>query len=206
MPTSQALIHQINTLSVGHGSLALWSLGQAGLVLKGGETIAYLDPYLTNSIDEAAFARQFPSPLAPKEVTNNHVVFCTHEHRDHTDAATVTPLAQASPRATFVGPANSRDILLACAIDDDRISVPQVNQSYTVQGVEFSAIPAAHYGLDYDPERGYRWLGYVITLNGVTLYHTGDTIWFDSLLDHLRPHQIDITAIPVNGRDWMRDR
>ena len=39
-----ALIAQIDRLTVPHGQVALWSLGQAGCVVKGGNTIAYIDP------------------------------------------------------------------------------------------------------------------------------------------------------------------
>ncbi len=38
------LIAQIQRLMVLPGQLALWSLGQAGFVIKGGETRAYIDP------------------------------------------------------------------------------------------------------------------------------------------------------------------
>ena len=48
IPTSAALIAQIDNLTVPHGQLALWSLGQAGFVIKGGATIAYIDPYLSD--------------------------------------------------------------------------------------------------------------------------------------------------------------
>ncbi len=210
--TGLSLIKRIDALTVPPGSLAVWALGQSGFVLKGGGTIAYIDPYLSNYVDEAGYAppgtfpRQFPPPLLPEEVTNAQVVFCTHEHADHTDPKTVGPLADASPRARFVGPANSRDILRQVGISDDRIVVPRVDQPHSLAGLTFSAVPSAHYSLDLDPERGYRWLGFVVQLNGVTLYHAGDTILYDGLTERLKQRQIDIACLPVNGRDWWREQ
>lgn len=212
MTSPVPLVAQINTIPVPPRSLALWALGQSGFILKGGETIAYIDPYLSNYVDEAGYAplgtfpRQFPPPLLPDTVTNAQVVFCTHEHADHTDPETIGPLAQASPEALFVAPANSRDILRELGVAEERIVVPEVERSYELAGLTLTAIPAAHYDLDYDPERGYRWLGFIIQCNGVTFYHAGDTVLYDGLVERLKQYQIDVACLPVNGRDWWREQ
>ena len=210
--TGRSLAQQINTLPVPPGSLALWALGQSGFVIKGGDTVVYIDPYLSSAVDEAGYAppgtfpRQFPPPLLPEDATNAQWVFCTHEHADHTDPKTLGPLAQASPQARFIGPANSREILRSLGIPDGRIVVPPVDTPQTVGPLTFTAIPAAHYGLDRDAEGSFRWLSFIIQLNGVTLYHAGDTILYDGLVERLRKHSIDIACLPVNGRDGWRER
>ena len=48
MLSSHELIAQIDDLVVPQGQLALWSLGQAGFAITGGDTIAYIDPYLSD--------------------------------------------------------------------------------------------------------------------------------------------------------------
>lgn len=202
--SGQALINQINHLTVPPESLALWALGQSGFVLKGRDTIAYIDPYLTGAVNETR--RRFHPPIKPEEATNAQIVFCTHEHLDHTDIDTVGPMAAAAPQAIFVGPANSRDIMLQAGIPEERILVPIIEQPYTLGGLTFTAIPSAHYNLDFDPERGYRWLGFIITLNGVTLYHCGDTILYEGLVEKLLRYRFDIACLPVNGRDWWREQ
>jgi len=210
--TGRSLAQQINTLPVPPGSLALWALGQSGFVIKGGDTVVYIDPYLSSAVDEAGYAppgtfpRQFPPPLLPEDATNAQWVFCTHEHADHTDPKTLGPLAQASPQARFIGPANSRHILRSLGIPDGRVVVPPIDTPQTLGPLTFTAIPAAHYGLDCDAEGGFRWLGFIIQLNGVTLYHAGDTILYDGLVERLRKHSIDIACLPVNGRDGWRER
>src|SRR6185437_3587133 len=86
MRENTTLAHHINQLVVPQGQLALWSLGQAGFVIKGGSTLVCIDPYLSDVITEQGGpARRFPPPLAPTELTNMHMVFTTHEHLDHTD-------------------------------------------------------------------------------------------------------------------------
>src|SRR3954453_18845783 len=85
-PTSAALIAQIDSLTVPHGQLALWSLGQAGFVIKGGATIAYIDPYLSDPLTASGESRRrFPVPIDPRAVSHAQAVFTTHEHSDHTD-------------------------------------------------------------------------------------------------------------------------
>ncbi len=210
--TGRSLIRQINALPVPPGSLALWALGQSGFVMKGGDTVVYIDPYLSNYVDEAgyappgAFPRQFPPPLLPEEATNVHWVFCTHEHGDHTDPKTLGPLAQFSPHARFIGPANSRDILRSLGIPNDRIVLPPIDTPQSLGPLSFTAIPAAHYGFDRDAQGGFRWLGFIVQLNGVTVYHAGDTILYDGLVERLQKHSIDIACLPVNGRDDWRER
>lgn len=47
--TQVGLITQIEQLVVPYWQLALWSLGQSGFGIKGGATIAYIHPYLSDS-------------------------------------------------------------------------------------------------------------------------------------------------------------
>jgi L-ascorbate metabolism protein UlaG (beta-lactamase superfamily) len=51
-----------------------------------------------------------------------------------------------------------------------------------------------------------RFLGYVIDLAGVRVYHAGDTIFFDGLVEQLADLAIDIALLPINGRDHAREK
>jgi L-ascorbate 6-phosphate lactonase len=210
--TGRSLVQQINGLTVPQGTLALWGLGQSGFVMKGGETIVYIDPYLSGQVGEGGRTasgrrpRQFPPPLSPGEATNAQWVFCTHDHHDHTDPETLGPLAHVSPHARFIGPSSSREVFRSLAISDDCILVPPIDAPQTFGPLTFTAIPAAHYDLERDAQGGYLYLGFILHLNGVTLYHAGDTILYDGLVERLRQSVIDIACLPVNGRDGWRER
>jgi L-ascorbate metabolism protein UlaG (beta-lactamase superfamily) len=41
----RSLTRQVDALRVPPGWLALWALGQSGFVIKGGDTVVYIDPY-----------------------------------------------------------------------------------------------------------------------------------------------------------------
>src|SRR4029078_13338621 len=93
---SAALIAQIDNLVVPHGQLGLWSLGQAGFVLKGGATLVYIDPYLSDRVAASGTsAPRFPPALDPAQITHAQAVFTTHEHGDHNDPLTLGPLLAA---------------------------------------------------------------------------------------------------------------
>ena len=199
------LTGRIDALDVGERALALWGLGQVGVAIKGPTGVIYVDPYLTDSDGAGgSLPRTFPPPVEPNEVTNADAVLLTHDHIDHTDPDTAIPLAQASPRARFVAPSTSRDTLVKAGLEADRIVVPGVGEPVEAAGATVTAVPSAHTELEYDAGRGYPYLGYVIECNGVTVYHAGDTVIYDGLIETLSAWKIDVAFVPINGRDYFR--
>jgi L-ascorbate 6-phosphate lactonase len=199
------LISRIEALEVGGRSLAFWGLGQVGVAIKGPTGVIYVDPYLTDSDGEGgSLPRTFPPPIAPAAVTNASAVLLTHVHIDHTDPDTVLPLSEASPEARFVAPFTSRDTLVDAGLEESRILVPEVGDQLEVSGATVTAVPSAHTELEYDAGRGYPYLGYVIEWNGVTVYHAGDTVIYDGMVETLSSWDIDVAFVPINGRDYFR--
>jgi L-ascorbate 6-phosphate lactonase len=200
--SSKGLIERINGLYVISQSIGFYGLGQVGVAIKGPDGVIYVDPYLTDyGGEEEPIPRNFPPPIAPEEVTNASYVLVTHEHVDHFDPETLGPIASASPQARFYGP-HTCDFA-SVGVDPGRASVPEVGQAFEAGGASVTAIPSAHTELEHS-EAGYPYLGYVIEWNGVTLYHTGDTVIYDGLIQTLRRWQIDVMFVPINGRDYFR--
>lgn len=209
------LIAQIEQLVVPHGQLALWSLGQSGFVIKGGSTIAYIDPYLSDSGAAIGAPRRFPIPIDPARVQNADVVFATHEHLDHADGPTLGPLMAASPQARLITSPQSREIALQADISAERIIVPRVGERVELSGLAYTAVLAAHgasalagprYVYEDDGDGHARWMGFLISCNGVMLYHSGDTVLIPEIFTMLKDQQIDIAILPINGRDYFREQ
>ena len=209
------LIARIEQLVVPHGQLALWSLGQSGFVIKGGSTIAYIDPYLSDSGAAIGAPRRFPIPIDPAKVHHANLIFATHEHLDHADGSTLGPLMAASPQARLVTSSQGREIALKAEVSDERIVVPCVGERAELAGLAYTSVPAAHgasalvgprYVYEDDGEGHARWMGFLIECNGVTLYHSGDTILIPELLTALKVQKIDIAILPINGRDFFREQ
>jgi L-ascorbate metabolism protein UlaG (beta-lactamase superfamily) len=201
------LITRIERLVVPPGQLALWSLGQSGFVVKGGDTIAYIDPYLSDSVAASGGpARRFPVPIAPGVIQHADVVFATHEHPDHADGRTLGPLLAASPQAGLVTSPQGRAVALQGGVPADRVTVPRLGQPATHGDLTYTAVPAAHYAYEVDGDGRARWLGFLIACHGVTLCHAGDTILFPELLAALAGQRIDLALLPINGRDFFREQ
>jgi L-ascorbate metabolism protein UlaG (beta-lactamase superfamily) len=47
-------------------------------------------------------------------------------------------------------------------------------------------------------------MGYVVRFGNWTIYHSGDTIWYDNMVDILKPFNIDVAFLPINGNDPSR--
>lgn len=211
MPTGNALIAHINQTPVLPNSLAIWGMGQMGVAIKGPDAIIYIDPCLSNIVEEQAghwWYRAYPPPVLPDALT--HVAFhlSSHEHIDHLDPHTAAGIAKASPAAQFVAPGWCRDILSGLGIHEQRMIVPPALEAVTLPGtsIKLTAIPSAHYEKEYDAQKGYRWFGYLIEWNGVTFYHSGDTILHEGYVDTLKSlPKADAAMLPVNGRDWYRE-
>lgn len=209
------LLTRIEQLVVPYGQLALWSLGQSGFVIKGGSTIAYIDPYLSDSGAAIGASRRFPIPIDPTTIQHADLVFATHEHLDHADGPTLGPLMAASPQATLITSPQGREIALQADVSAERVIVPRVGERVEMSGLTYTAIPAAHgssalagprYVYEDDGEGHARWMGFLISCNGVTLYHSGDTILIPELLTALQGQMIDIAILPINGRDFFREQ
>lgn len=198
---------RLERLEVPSGMLALGALGQAGFAIKAGGMIAYIDPYLSGTVGGAGGpGRVVESPISPEEVTHADLLLCTHEHMDHTDVNTVVPLAAASLDAPiFVSP-QGHTLLREAGIADERLVLPRLGETRTVGSMRVTAIPAAHYDFEVDAEGHARWMGFVIEVDGVTLYHSGDTIVIPELIAALEPFRIDLALLPINGRDYFREQ
>jgi len=199
------LAARIDRLTVAPGALALWSLGQAGVVIKAAGAVLYVDPYLTDADGEGgALPRAFPPPIAPQEVTHATAVLLTHDHVDHTDVETLRPLSAASPGAWLAGPPPVRERLLAAGIPEARVQLAEVGRPIALGDVVVTPVPAAHEALDRDAQGRHAYLGYLVEAAGLTVYHAGDTVIHPALLDALQGRRIDVALLPINGRDWFR--
>jgi L-ascorbate metabolism protein UlaG (beta-lactamase superfamily) len=211
MPTGKALVEQMARVSVGPGSLALWGLGQMGLAVKGPDGLLMIDPCLSNVVEElfgSWWFRGYPPPLEPAELAGANYLLISHEHLDHLDPQTAGPAARANPEMRLVAPGWCIEPLAKIGIGAERVMVPPALEAMPLPGTSarVTAVPSAHYAKEYDEQKGYRWLGYLIEWNGVTLYHAGDTIIYKGYLETLKGlPQIDVAMLPVNGRDWYRE-
>jgi len=71
--------------------------------------------------------------------------------------------------------------------------------SIEISGIRFSGVASAHETLERDERGRAIYLGYVLQFDGWTIYHSGDTVRYDSMAEKLRPFKTDVALLPING-------
>lgn len=193
----------------GTNQVLLWWLGQASFLLRGPRRSVLVDPFLT-----PGERRLSVPPFAPSDVHSVDAVAITHEHSDHLDRECVTELARRLPDATWIAPRPIVDQLTALGVDEGRVAGAQPGDEIDLDGATLHAIEA-HHGVEmadaYDGGRALsgglaRYLGYVVDFGGPRVYHSGDTLVYDGLDAAVARLHPDVALLPINGRDFFRER
>jgi L-ascorbate metabolism protein UlaG (beta-lactamase superfamily) len=202
----QALIEQVKQTDTGDG-LALWWLGQSGFLLKQGGCYLLFDPYLSDSLTrkyegtDKPHVRMTENPVEPGELDFVDVVTSTHNHTDHLDADTLKPLLEANPDvAIIVGEANRQFAAERLEVSTERLVGLTDQEAKTVGGFEIIGAAAAHETVDRDEQGRPKFMGFIARRGGWTVYHSGDTMWFDDLPKVVQPFAPDIALLPINGK------
>lgn len=203
---------------------ARW-LGQAGFLIEhrdGAGRLArvLVDPYLSDSLARKyvgtvfPHTRMHPPPVRPHELPELLAVLCTHAHTDHMDPDTLTPLLTDQPTCRLVAPravldeARRRSGLGDSEIDSgrtgDRIDGLADGAQVRVGPVRIVGVAAAHEERERDANGDDRFLGYVIEIGDLRVYHSGDCTPRPGLAETVTGLAVDVALLPVNGRDDRR--
>jgi L-ascorbate 6-phosphate lactonase len=201
-------LERLREVPAGPGRAALSWLGQAGFAIRGRGVTALVDPFLS-----PYEGRRYESALSGDACTGIDVVLCTHEHLDHFDPVIAPVIARVSPQAVFVVPTPIVDMVTEVGIAPDRVVGLQPDETLQVADLAVRAVPARHgvtmedaYGFGEELSGGLvRFLGYVLDVDGVRIYHAGDTIHFEGMETTVRELKPDAALLPINGRDAERE-
>lgn len=185
-------------------------LGQSGCRIEYSETVIYVDPYLSNSVQEldaSDLTRLVPIPVRPEEVTDADWVLITHDHIDHCDPHTLPGIARASRHARFIGPVRVLDKLKKWGVAPARLKLAKEEWTVLSPDLNLHTIPAAHPSIEYDANGNLLYVGYLLEAKGKRIYIAGDTSVTQKLIDTLKLHKPISTAIlPVNEQNFFRAR
>jgi L-ascorbate metabolism protein UlaG (beta-lactamase superfamily) len=175
-------------------------LGQASFLVEAAGARLLIDPFFSEHE-----ARTFPPPPVDPHGAGIDRVLITHEHLDHLDPASLAAVAERSPGVEVIAPEPLRDMVelpFHGVRPHDRLDLPGGGALHVV-----TAIHALHPGDGYseggDPPR---FVGYVLELDGVAIYHAGDTIADARVIEGLDGVRVDVALLPVNGRTFFRER
>ncbi|MVM33004.1 MBL fold metallo-hydrolase [Spirosoma sp. HMF4905] len=202
----EALLADIEASRNQSDTLHSWWLGQSGFLLQYNGKHLLFDPYLSDSLSrkyantDKPHVRISELVIDPARLPMIDVVTSSHNHTDHLDAETLLPLMAANPNLQFVIPEANRTFIA------DRLKTDAIwpigltdGQTATVDGFVFHGVPAAHNELERDAEGRCKFMGFVVEVGPYRIYHSGDTLWYEGIVDILRPFNIDVAFLPING-------
>ncbi|MGA2613495.1 MAG: MBL fold metallo-hydrolase [Spirochaetia bacterium] len=129
-------------------------------------------------------SRIFIDPFrVPSSAGPATLILVTHPHPDHYDKRAIAGLRGLGTMVVLP---------MSCAEPGQRAIAP--GQTETIGGVKITGVPSYNVAKRFHPKSG-SWLGYIVEVDGVRIYHAGDT---DPLpeMSGLRP---DIALLPVGG-------
>ncbi len=156
-----------------YGPLKIFWLGHAAFRISDTLTV-YIDPYEIGG-----------GPAAD-------LVLITHDHFDHCSREDVKKIS--GPQTTIVAPPS-------CAKKLEGLGVEVVpirrGDRLEVKGAMVEAIPAynVHPARKNFHPQGRDYVGYILELSGVKVYHAGDT----DLIPEMEDLEVDIALLPVSG-------
>lgn len=204
------LIDEIQNTRPTPGSLAVWWLGQSGFLIKSPGGLLAVDLYLSEHLTKKYEGTSRPhirmtrAPIRGADLRGVDLVLASHKHSDHLDPGTLPDLMAASPGALLVVPEAIVEYARTLDIPPDRVAGIDAGNTIERSGFRVRAVPSAHEGLDTDARGHHLYLGFVIEAEGRRLYHSGDSLAFDGLANHLGPDPFDAMFLPINGRDPAR--
>jgi L-ascorbate metabolism protein UlaG (beta-lactamase superfamily) len=113
------------------------------------------------------------------------LILITHNHFDHYDEKSITAIKK--PEAVVIGPEG-------CLLVDKPV---HEGMKFMEKGVRIETVPAYNIGKPFHP-RGIG-VGYIIEINGVRVYHAGDT----DRIPEMKKIKTDIALLPVGGKYTM---
>jgi L-ascorbate metabolism protein UlaG (beta-lactamase superfamily) len=194
-----------------NSEVSFWWLGQAGFLFRYQGKVFVVDPYLSDCLARKYAASTFKHerlmepPIRAQDMTPLHWILCTHRHSDHMDPETLPALIRANPHCQTMAPAAERRHIKTLGLSGDRtVLLREGDFLRLTPSISVQVIASAHEQLKTNTEGEDHYLGFVIRLGDTTIYHSGDCVPYDGLLEKLAQAKIDVAFLPVNGRDELR--
>jgi L-ascorbate 6-phosphate lactonase len=182
-------------------ALVVTWLGQASFRFDVGGRRILVDPFFGEHE-----ARLYPPMPIDEHGTHVDWLLVTHEHIDHLDPYSLREVAARSPDLTIVAPAPLEAMVREAAPDAAFTGVDRGDRLELDGAGSVTVVPAIHgrtVAVAYPDDPAF--VGYVLELDGTSLYHAGDTIVTDSLRAALAPLRVDVALLPINGRTHYRE-
>ena len=146
-------------------------LGQAAVKLVAGGKVIYIDPYQISDKDKA------------------DIILISHSHRDHFSTNDISKIHKEN--TVFIAPKDCKKTIGNLFKKEVTVLEPGMNRK--VGDIVIEAVPAYNViKTHYHPKKN-RWVGYILTIDGVRMYHAGDT----ERIPEMKDFSCDIAMLPL---------
>lgn len=166
------------------GDIEIRWLGHSGFMIKNHKVI-YIDPY---NIKQDAEKADF--------------ILITHSHYDHCSVADIKNLIKDRTKVIITADCQSKITRFDVPVD---MQIIEPDQELSFGDLKIATIPS--YNLDKPfHQKNEGWVGYVLKINGVIIYHAGDTDFIpemQKLTGYKQPDKQFIALLPIGGKFTM---
>ena len=181
---------ELGVTFIGHSSFLLQVHGRKLLV----------DPVFSKRL--VVLRRQRRAGVLVAELPPIDIVLLTHAHMDHLDMASLRRVIRATRRLTGRTP----EVVVPRGVEDlvERLGFSRIHglawwEQIEVQGLKVTMTPCKHWGarMFRDTHRGYG--GYVVEGGGQSVYHSGDTAYFDGFSEIGAKLKPEVALLPIGA-------
>jgi L-ascorbate metabolism protein UlaG (beta-lactamase superfamily) len=147
-------------------------LGHATFRIEGSKATVYIDPWKL----------QNPIPA--------DVICITHSHFDHLSEEDVNAIKK--PSTVIIGPPDCKAGFGAA------FKTIAPGRTISANEVTVEAVPAYNMDKEFHPQKN-KWVGYIVTIDGVRVYHSGDS----DMIPEMESLNVDVALLPVGGTYTM---
>ncbi len=166
------------------GEVEIKWLGHSGFLIKNHKVI-YIDPFNIKENSEKA-----------------DIILITHSHYDHCSVADMKNIIKEGTKIVLTADSQSKITRSEVPVD---IKIVAPNQELILGEIKISTIPAYNIDKSFHPKEE-EWVGYIIKMNDILIYHAGDTDLIpemQKLTGYNQPDKKFIALLPIGGRFTM---
>lgn len=159
-------------------------LGHAGFMIKNSRTI-YIDPYNIKEQKDKA-----------------DIILLTHGHYDHCSVEDIKKVVKEGTKIFVTADAQSKIARFDIPVE---IIVVEPSQEYDLGDIKISTFSSYNIDKHFHPKEE-AWVGYLVKINGVVFYHSGDSDAIpemQKLTGFQQPDKKFVALLPVGGRYTM---
>ena len=166
------------------GDVQLEWLGHSGIMIKNSRVI-YIDPYNIKENSEKA-----------------DFILITHSHYDHCSIADIKKILKQGTKILLTADSQSKITRFDEVIE---IKIVSPNKEFNFGDIKISTIPAYNIGKSFH-QKDEGWVGYLIKMNDILIYHAGDTDFIpemQKLTGYQQPGKTFVALFPIGGKFTM---